>query len=61
VIVLAAAAFGAVNEIVEYVLTLTLADTNVGGYDNTARDLVANLVGGLVVSGWTVRRIRRST
>ena len=59
VVVLGAGAFGAANEIVEYVLTLTLESTNVGGYDNTARDLVANLVGGVVVGGATAAGLRR--
>lgn len=49
IVILGAAAFGAVNEILEYVMTLTLEATNVGGYDNTARDLVANLVGGIAM------------
>lgn len=45
---LAAAAglgFGALNEVVEFVATLTMAETNVGGYVNTGWDLVANAVG----------------
>lgn len=50
VIVLGAIALGAVNEIVEWIMTLTIPGTDVGGYDNTARDLVANLVGGLFVA-----------
>jgi hypothetical protein len=37
--------FGALNEVVEFVATLTLEETNVGGYRNTGWDLVANLVG----------------
>jgi len=57
-VALAAGALGAVNEIIEWILTLTIPGTDVGGYDNTARDLVANLVGGLAVGGWTARRIR---
>jgi hypothetical protein len=61
IIVLAAAGFGAVNEVIEYGLTLTLASTNVGGYDNSARDLVANLAGGMLMALWTVRRLRRSS
>ncbi|MDT0274512.1 hypothetical protein [Blastococcus goldschmidtiae] len=56
VVVLGAAAAGAVNEIAEYLLTLVLPEHQVGGYDNTARDLIANLVGGLVVGWWTARR-----
>ena len=57
IIVLGAAAGGAVNEIVEYVMVLTIPGTDVGGYDNTARDLIANLVGGLVAATWTTRRL----
>jgi hypothetical protein len=37
--------FGALNEVVEFVAVLTLPETNVGGYENTGWDLVANLVG----------------
>ncbi len=37
--------FGALNEVVEFAATLTVPDTNVGGYENTGWDLVANLVG----------------
>jgi hypothetical protein len=37
--------FGAFNEVVEFIATLTLPQTNVGGYTNTGWDLVANLVG----------------
>lgn len=58
-VVLGASAFGAVNEIVEYVLTLTLESTSVGGYDNTARDLVANLVGGILLGWVTGHQMRR--
>jgi uncharacterized membrane protein YjdF len=55
-IVVFAVAAGAVNEIVEWVMTLTIPGTDVGGYDNTARDLVANLLGGLAVASITARR-----
>lgn len=37
--------FGALNEVIEFFATLTLPNTNVGGYENTGWDLVANLVG----------------
>jgi uncharacterized membrane protein YjdF len=36
---------GAMNEVVEFVATKTMPSTNVGGYDNTGYDLVANLAG----------------
>jgi len=56
VIVSFAVAGGAVNEIIEWVMTLTIPGTDVGGYDNTARDLVANLMGGVVAASLTSRR-----
>ena len=37
--------FGALNEVIEFFLTLTLPETNIGGYINTGWDLVSNLVG----------------
>ena len=37
--------FGALNEVVEFVATLLVPETNVGGYRNTGWDLVANLAG----------------
>ena len=37
--------FGAFNEVLEFIATLTLAETNVGGYQNTGWDLVFNLLG----------------
>lgn len=48
---LAAAAgmgFGALNEVIEFFMTLLVPETNVGGYVNTGWDLVANLVGALI-------------
>ncbi len=46
--VLSAAAgmgFGALNEVIEFIAVLTIPNTNVGGYENTGWDLVANLAG----------------
>lgn len=37
--------FGALNEIIEFVATLVLPHTNVGGYVNTGWDLVYNALG----------------
>jgi len=39
---------GALNEIVEFVATVLVPETNVGGYYNTALDLVFNAAGALV-------------
>jgi hypothetical protein len=52
-LVLAAAAalgFGALNEVVEFVATLLVPETNVGGYRNTGWDLVANLTGATIAA-----------
>jgi mutator protein MutT len=48
VIVLAGLGFGALNEIVEFGSTVVLSRTGVGGYENNAIDLVADLVGALL-------------
>lgn len=40
--------FGALNELVEFVATLLIPETNVGGYRNTGWDLVANAVGATI-------------
>lgn len=42
---LAAMGLGAVNEIIEFTAVLLVPDTNVGGYLNTALDLVFNALG----------------
>lgn len=42
--------FGALNEIVEFIAVLTIPNTNVGGYENTGWDLVANLVGAVIAA-----------
>lgn len=45
--VLAAMGIGALNEIVEFFATMTVPDTDVGGYYNTAVDLCVNLLGAI--------------
>jgi len=45
VVVMAGLGLGALNEIIEFLMTVTLPNTNVGGYENTALDLVFNLIG----------------
>ena len=53
IMVLCAAAgmgFGALNEVVEFIATLTLPDTNVGGYLNTGWDLVYNTIGASITA-----------
>ncbi len=41
---------GGVNEIVEFIITRIVPDTNIGGYENTSWDLVSNLVGATVAA-----------
>jgi uncharacterized membrane protein YjdF len=48
----AAMGFGALNEIVEFAATLLVPETNVGGYENTGWDLVANMMGAVSVATW---------
>lgn len=42
--------FGALNEVLEFIAVLTIPNTNVGGYENTAWDMVSNLVGGIIAA-----------
>ena len=44
--------FGALNEVIEFVATLLVPETNVGGYENTGWDLVSNLVGAIAAAIW---------
>jgi len=39
---------GAFNEIIEFILVLTLPKTGVGGYDNTMWDIVFNTIGAII-------------
>jgi hypothetical protein len=48
VVVSAGLGIGAFNEIVEFAATVLVPETNVGGYANTALDLVFNLVGAVI-------------
>lgn len=46
--VLAATGIGGLNEIIEFLATVFILSVNVGGYENTALDIVANLLGSLL-------------
>lgn len=48
VTILAASSIGALNEIIEFAAVVVLDSDGVGGYTNTAIDLVANLLGAIV-------------
>lgn len=47
---------GALNEVIEFFAVLTMPDTNVGGYTNTAWDLVANTIGASLAAVWSLTR-----
>ena len=54
--VLAASSVGALNEVIEFLAVVLLGSEGVGGYTNTAIDLVANLIGAIVGTVYMVRR-----
>jgi uncharacterized membrane protein YjdF len=49
---------GALNEVVEFAVALNVEESNVGGYLNTGRDLVANMLGAASGALVVVRRVR---
>lgn len=49
---LAGMGLGALNEVIEFAATLTVPETNVGGYVNTGWDLVSNMVGSTAAAVW---------
>lgn len=52
VVLLVVLGMGAVIEIVEYLVTLTVEQNGVGGYDNNMQDLISNLIGGFTYVVW---------
>ncbi|MEJ8567316.1 hypothetical protein [Elongatibacter sediminis] len=48
--VAASTGLGALNEVIEFTVTLLVPENNVGGYVNTALDLVYNLVGAIIAA-----------
>ena len=57
--VLIGCGLGSVNEVLEFIATRISPETNVGGYVNTALDLVANLTGAILAMGLSrIRGIR---
>jgi len=55
VTILAASSIGALNEIIEFIAVIALDSDGVGGYTNTAIDLVANLLGAIVGTAYARR------
>lgn len=52
VVVMAGLGVGAFNEIVEFLVSLALPENGVGGYENTALDLCADLIGAILALGY---------
>lgn len=44
--------FGAINEMIEFLITRFVPDTNIGGFENTGWDLVANTIGAAAAALW---------
>jgi hypothetical protein len=44
--------FGAFNEMIEFLITRFVPDTNIGGFENTGWDLVANTFGAAAAALW---------
>ena len=47
VVVMAGLGVGALNEIIEFIATVLVPETGVGGYTNTSLDLVSDLIGAI--------------
>lgn len=47
---------GALNEVIEFAITHIKTDTQIGGYENTGRDLVANMLGAAVAGVIAAKR-----
>jgi hypothetical protein len=48
--------FGGINEMVEFLITRIVAETNIGGFENTGWDLVANTIGAALAALWVAVR-----
>jgi hypothetical protein len=53
-------AIGGLNEMIEFLLTRVSSETNVGGFENTGWDLVANFIGATLAAWWVRWRARPS-
>jgi len=61
VLALISIGIGSLNEIVEFIAVLSLPETGVGGYYNTAWDIVFNSIGavlGVIVLHWRRKRLK---
>jgi len=54
VIIMAGLGAGALNEIIEFTVTIFTSSSGVGGYVNTALDLVSNLIGAIIAMAFII-------
>ena len=54
-VVLGSMGLGALNEIIEFILSASVEHTNVGGYENNALDLIFNTLGALVATVYLLK------
>jgi putative membrane protein len=59
VVVMAGLGVGALNEIIEFFISLASTEAKIGGYENTSMDLVADLVGAVLAMVMIVVREKR--
>lgn len=59
VIVMSGLGIGALNEILEFIATVLVPETGVGGYHNTSLDLVANLIGAIIAMIFIYRQEKK--
>jgi hypothetical protein len=50
IVIAAAMGAGALNEVIEFIAVLVSPNTNVGGYYNTATDLIFNMIGAILAT-----------
>ena len=53
---LAAMGLGSINEVIEFGTKLTIPNTDVGGYNNTAIDLCSNMIGAMIGGAFAALR-----
>lgn len=59
ILVMAGLGAGALNEIVEFTATVLVPKTGVGGYENTALDLVADFIGAILGMAYIIFREKK--
>ena len=60
IVIMAGLGIGALNEIVEFVAVIIVAQTGVGGYLNTALDLVSDLIGAVIATIYIVTKEKKT-